>query len=140
MGHIVSKDSTKANPAKISAIFNIPIRQNKKKLLNFLGMDNYLGKFVNNLSELKVPLRLLLVKNAEWFLQKSHLDAISNIKDILTKAPILHFYDPSRPIRVSVDANSRGLDAVLEQQDRNINWTPIAYASLSFTPAESRYA
>ena len=56
------------------------------------------------------------------------------------ESPVLHFYDPSKPIRVSVDASSHGLGAMLEQQDYHSNWTPIAYASRSMTSTEICYA
>ena len=140
LGHIASQYGIKADPAKISAIRDIPLPQNKKEVQRFLGMVNYLEKFVNNLSELTAPLRLLLVKNAEWILQKPQLDAITKIKNILTEPPVLHFYDPSKSIRVSVDASSHGLGAMLEQQDYHSNWAPIAYASRSMTSTEIRYA
>ena len=36
---------------KVEAIRNIPFPQSKKELQRFLGMINYLGKFVSNLFE-----------------------------------------------------------------------------------------
>ena len=65
LGHIVLKDGIKTDIAKISSILDMPTPQNRKELQSFLGMVNYLGKFVNYLSELAAPLRLLLVKNAK---------------------------------------------------------------------------
>ena len=42
--------------------------------------------------------------------------------------PELKFYNPQKPTTISVDASSKGIGAVLLQQDG-----PIAYASKSLT-------
>ena len=85
----------KVDPSKVAAILDMLIPQNRKELQSFLGMVMYLGKFVKNLSEITVPLRLLLSKDAEWSIQKPQLDAINTLKLILTTAPLLQFYSPS---------------------------------------------
>ena len=41
--------------------------------------------------------------------------------------------------KVSADASSHGLGAVLLQQERNI-WRPVCFASRSMTGTENRYA
>lgn len=61
------------------------------------------------------------------------------MKVILTKEPILKFYDPKRSIKISDDASQTGLGAVL-LQDYDGTWQPVAYASRSMTDAECRYA
>ena len=66
-------------------------------------MVNYLGKFINNLSELTAPLRTLLVKDSVWSLDEPQAAAINRLKEVLTTAPVLNFYNPSQPTRVSVD-------------------------------------
>ena len=140
LGHFVSSDGVKADPAKVSAVREMPIPQSKKELQSFLGMVNCLGKFVNNLSKLTVPLRSLLIKDSVWSLQESQLDAIKRLKEVLTTAPVLSFYNSSQPTRISVDASSHGLGAILEQQGKDAIWKPVGFASRTLTPTERKYA
>ena len=51
---------------KVEAIKNMSLPESKKELQCVLGMINYLGKFVPNLSENTENLRKLLEKNTEW--------------------------------------------------------------------------
>ena len=104
-----------------------------------LGVVNYLVKFANNLSDLTAPLRSLLIKDSVWF-WISQLTVINKLKEVLKTAPVLTFYNPSKPTGVSVDASSHGLGAILEQQDTDAIWKPISFASRSLTSAEHNYA
>lgn len=56
----------------------------------------------------------------------------------MTEAPILIFYDPNRPTKVSCDASMTGLGAVLEQKVEE-NWYPVAFAGRSLTSSEQNY-
>lgn len=60
---------------------------------------------------------------------------MSEIKKALTEAPVLKFYDPGKPVLVSVDASQHGMGACLLQEGH-----PIAYASRSLNKAERNYA
>ena len=53
-------------------------------------------------------------------------------------AQIVH-YDPSAETRISADASSFGLGAVLLQKVEG-QWKPVAYASRAMTETEQRYA
>lgn len=53
----------------------------------------------------------------------------------ISQAPVLKFFNHSKPFTLSVDASKSGLGAVC-LQDGN----PVAYASRALTEAESRYA
>ena len=53
----------------------------------------------------------------------------------MVEAPVLKYYDASKPVKLSVDASSCGIGAVLFQDE-----CPIAYASKAFTDAQKRYA
>lgn len=66
VGHIFTDKGLKADPTKIAAINDMPSPEDKVSLQRFLGMINYLGKFIPNLSELSAPLRQLLHKAVVW--------------------------------------------------------------------------
>jgi len=138
LGHSISDQGIKPDTKKISAILNMPTPTNVKELQRFLGMVTYLGKFIPNLSKATAPLRKLLEKDIMWNLDKPQMDAINNLKQLVTSSPTLQFYDPNLPIRISCDASQEGLGAVLEQQ-HNEKWSPVAYASRTLTSAESNY-
>jgi hypothetical protein len=48
---------------------------------------------------------------------------------------VLSYYDPKKPVTLSVDASSKGLGAVLYQEEK-----PVAYASKALTPTQQKYA
>jgi hypothetical protein len=52
-----------------------------------------------------------------------------------TSAPVLSYYDPKKPVTLSVDASSKGLGAVLYQEEK-----PVASASRVSTPTQQKYA
>ena len=57
----------------------------------------------------------------------------------LTKPTILSLYDPGAETKLSSDASSYGLGAVLLQLHQG-GWKPVVYASRSLTETERRYA
>ncbi|KAK9739665.1 hypothetical protein QE152_g8835 [Popillia japonica] len=58
-GHLLTSQGLQADPAKITTIKKMAVPTNKKELQCFLGMVNYLNKFLPNLSTVSEPLRLL---------------------------------------------------------------------------------
>ena len=113
--------------------------ENVSELRRFLGMVNQMGKFIINLSELTQPLRELLKKNMKWQWNIPQEEAFIKIKEELCKSTVLSFYDPNLSTKVSADASSYGLGAVLLQQ-HNSQWKPVAYASHSMSETEKRYS
>ena len=56
LGRVISTHCVKPDPRKTSAIRNIPVPTTKVELQRFLGMINYLGKFIPNLATITAPL------------------------------------------------------------------------------------
>ena len=109
------------------------------ELRRLLGMVNQLGKSSPNLAQLTQPLRQLLSKRSTWLWGPEQEQAFCKIKDELTKPTVLALYNPQAPTRVSADASSYGLGAVVLQENNEGEWRPIAYASRLLTETESRY-
>ena len=57
------------------------------------------------------------------------------MKELITTASVLKYFNPSKPTKLSVNANSKGLEAVLLQDNY-----PIAYASRALTTCQQNYA
>ena len=52
IGHILTSNGLKPDPNKICAVEQMPSPTDKPALLRFLGMMNYMGKFIPNLDNL----------------------------------------------------------------------------------------
>ena len=99
-------EGIRVDPFKTNAITKMSISQSLTELQRFLGMVNYLGKFIPNLWA-------LLKKDCVSNLQKPQLDPIEKLKSLITSAPILKIFDPNLPTRLKIDADFEGLGALL---------------------------
>ena len=102
-------------------------------------MVNQLGKFSKNLADLTKPLRELLSKQKQWVWSTPQDQAFQKVKSELSNETILALYDPEADTKVSADASSYGLGAVLLQKSET-SWKPVAFASRSMSETEQRYA
>ena len=57
IGHQLTPDGIKPDPQKIRAIKEIPEPVDKKGVQRFLGMVQYMAKFIPDLSTIAAPLR-----------------------------------------------------------------------------------
>ena len=62
--------------------------------MRFLGMVMFLGRWLPHLADAKKPLSHLLREEVDWNWSGEQEDAVRNIKTLLTKAPVLRFFDP----------------------------------------------
>uniref|UniRef100_A0A8C6LCJ1 ribonuclease H n=1 Tax=Nothobranchius furzeri TaxID=105023 RepID=A0A8C6LCJ1_NOTFU len=139
LGDQLSGAGVKPDDRKIKAILEMPCPADKKAVLRALGMINFVGKFIPNLSSKTLHLRQLLHEKQEFSWTGDHDDEWKRLKHILTSEPVLMFYDPQRQTKISTDASTHGIGAVLLQHDGD-DWRPVAYASRAMTAAECRYA
>jgi RNase H-like domain found in reverse transcriptase len=74
-------------------------------------------------------------KDVPWNWSHTQEAAVAAIKTLITKAPVLAFYDPKKELTLENDASEYGLGSVSMQDGR-----PISYASRSLTDTEKLYA
>ena len=136
VGHAFTKQGLKASESHVEAILQMDEPQDKIELMRFNGMINYLRKYIPNLSSLNKPLRQLLEKDVAWNWTEDHRKCFQQLKEVITKAPVLKYYDQNQgQITLQVDASKDGLGGSIMQ-----NGQPIAYGSRSLTKTEQNYA
>ena len=124
IGHQLTEDGLQPDEEKIEAIMGMPEPTCKQDLRRFLGMVQYLAKFIPNLSEKAGPLRNLLKKDTPWQWSHEHQTAFEQMQHACCEPPILKFYDVNQPVAISADSSQTGLGAVYMQEGQ-----PVAYAS-----------
>eukprot|EP00057_Strongylocentrotus_purpuratus_P006656 XP_011661130.1 PREDICTED: uncharacterized protein K02A2.6-like [Strongylocentrotus purpuratus] len=135
MGHVLSKDGLKIDPKKVEAIKNMPRPDSVEAIQRFVGMVKYLGKFLPRLSDISEPLRRLTHKGAEFLWGQEQEVTFQEIKDLVSRAPVLRYFDEKCPTEGQGDASQYGLGYALLQDGQ-----PVSYASRALTPAETRYS
>ena len=135
VGHQFTKGGLKPDEAKVTAIKEMPSPDSPEALRRFLGMINYLHKFISNFSEKTAPLRKLLRNDIHWNWEAPQQRAFEALKAGISQPPVLKFFDPSKPVTLSVDASKSGLAAACLEDE-----SPVANASQALTEAETRYA
>ena len=134
-GHLLTSEGLKPDPQKVKAITQMPSPLNKSQLKSFLGMINYLTKFLPKLSSESKSLRELLKDDVEFIWEAQQEECFKNLKKILREDATLAYYDVDKAVTLQVDASKSGIGACLMQQGK-----PIFYASTSLTQTQQRYA
>ena len=135
VGHIFCKSGVKPDPEKVKAISQFPVPSDVPSLQRFLGMTNYLGKFIPNYSQLTAPMRQLMHKDIEFIWTDEQNNAFTKLKDAIVSATTIAYFDVNKDITIQCDASKDGVGAVLMQDGH-----PIHFISRAMTEVETRYA
>ncbi|GJP60469.1 hypothetical protein CLOP_g17685 [Closterium sp. NIES-67] len=138
LGHLVSAQGVHVDPKKFEAVRTWKTLENVKELQQFLGFANYYNRFVPQYAKLATPLTNLLKKNMPYKWETKHQEAVEQLKQALTSAPVLILPDPERDYVIEADASDQAVGAVL-MQDQGNGLQPIAYLSKKLHGAELNY-
>ena len=62
---MIGKDGVKPNPERVEAIASLPPPKNITELRRYIGMINYLGRFIPSLSSIIKPMTDLLKDDSD---------------------------------------------------------------------------
>ena len=83
LGHILSKEGRRPLPDKVKAVKDAKAPESVTELRTFLGMVNYYGGFIKNLSTILAPLNNLLRDDVPWMWSAECKSAFNKVKDAL---------------------------------------------------------
>lgn len=138
-GHTISADGIHPSTDKVEAIKAFPAPKCQKDIHSFLGMINYLTRFIPNLASETAKLRKLLRKDIPWRWTEEENQVFEKLKEMLTSNLVVAHYDQSLPTSLIVDASPEGIGAILTQEQVDGTLKPVYYASRALTKQEKKY-
>jgi hypothetical protein len=139
LGHIVSRDGIRVCPDKVIAVKEFPVPLNVKGLRSFLGLSNFYRRFIKGYSKITSVLTRLLQKNVEYKWTEECQSAFDQLKQELTRAPVLAFADYNLKFILTTDACDSGIGGVLSQCFDGVE-RPVQFLSRTLNHTERKYA
>ena len=119
-GKTYTTDGCKPAQSKVPAIVEMQATTCKKQVKSFIGMVNYLSKFLVRLSELVEPIRELSKDKVSLNWGPEHQEALNQMEKEIVRAPILTYYNPKKETVLQTNASTKGLGACLLQEQRHV--------------------
>ena len=123
----------------MEAIKQAPQPEDVSQLRAFVGLMNYYGKFIPQISTLLAPLYKLLEKDQVWNWTPECENTFRKCQSVLSSSAVLVHYDNNQPLKLACDASSYGLGAVLSHVFTD-GERPIAFASRTLNKVERNYS
>lgn len=139
-GYVISKYGIQRMKSKVETKKNMKRASNVDEVRVFLGLINYYGRFIRNLSDIVYPLNKLLCKDAKFIFDEQCERAFQEIKQQMQSDTVLAHYEPKLKLVLAVDASPTGVGAVLSQLDIHEVERPIQFASQTLTETQQKYS
>ena len=116
LGHIVSHNTIRMDPAKIKAIVEWPDLRTVHDVRSFLGLCSYYRCYVRHFAHIASPLHDLTKKKTKFQWEDSQRKAFNTLKERISQEPVLIIPDLQKPFEVFCDASGDCVGAVLNQE------------------------
>jgi transposase InsO family protein len=140
LGHKISKFGIEPMEEKVQALVQAKPPENVQQLKAYLGLLNYYGRFLKNLSGELHALHKLLRKGVKWRWGTEQQSCFEKTKKMILSAKVLVHYDPNRSLVLHTDASQYGVGAVLSHVMEDGSEHPIGFVSKTLNAAEKKYS
>ena len=140
MGHDLSEKGIGPTEAKVEAVRNAREPRSATEVRSFLGLVNFSARYIPDMATVSEPLRMLTKTNVPFKWEREQQHAFDTLKEKLTNAQTLAYFDVKAQTRVIADASPVGLGAILAQKQSNGSYRAVCYASKSLSDVEKRYS
>ena len=141
LGHFVGGGRKTIDQEKVKLLNDIKVPRTKKDVRAFLGFIGFYRSFVDNFSELAVPLTSLLRKESAelipWTAETKN--SFNKLREALQKAPVLISPNFAERFFVLVDSSMFATGGVLCQKSKGV-LHPIMFVGKKFSLSETKLA
>jgi hypothetical protein len=99
----------------------------------------YQRPFIQGFTQLARPLTELTKKDTPFVWTQERTDALKQLIQKVTSAPVLAYPDPQEQFELEVDASLFAIGAILFQRNKEGKKHDMAYYSKALNPAERNY-
>ena len=135
----LSRTGITPTPEKVEAVRDAPEPTNASEVRSFLGVVGFSSRFIPDMSSVTESLRRISQKGAVFEWGEPQARAFQMLKQKLTSAVSLAYFDVNADTEVIADASPVGLGAVLVQTQGGVR-RAISYASRTLSDVERRYS
>ncbi|PFX15321.1 Transposon Ty3-G Gag-Pol polyprotein [Stylophora pistillata] len=109
--------SVSADPKKVDAVLDLQPQTNTTEVRSLIGMVNYYSQFIKGYATITELLRELSQKDTPWLWIRRHNQALNQLKEALTNAPITMYFNPDKDAKIVINASPVGLGTIFAQTD-----------------------
>lgn len=140
LGYIISAKGIAMSKDKVECILSWKQPKSVKGVQQFNGFANFYRRYIKGYSRIAKPLTdstNLTQKSWQWTKQMNA--AFDALKKAFTEAPVLAYFDPSKPPIIEPDASDYALGSIMSQKQDDGRIHPVAFHSRKLIPAEMNY-
>jgi transposase InsO family protein len=138
VGYLISPKGILPCPSKVQAILRYPRPKSPTDIRKFIGFVNFYRRFIQDFAAIAYYLILLTHNDVPFHWGILQVSNFRILRRALTHDPVLRYADFSLLFRLTVDASSVALGAVLSQEEHGVE-KPVAFASQQLSETEKRY-
>ena len=130
MGDVLSGEGLKVSSEQVKAIVEATAPQSPSQVRSFLGSVQFCAKFIPNFATISSPLWDLTGKDVKWKWGLEETKSFEEIKDRLTRVPVMAYFRQGVETRLTTDTPPVGVGAILEQKQEDGSYRPDIQSDL----------
>ncbi|CAL9011308.1 unnamed protein product [Prunus brigantina] len=139
LGFQVHQRGIDVDSEKTKAICSLAPPRNPKELKSFMRRLSYIRRFIPGLAAMMSVFTPLLKKGKPYIWSQGCQEAYQQVQQLITKLPTMRAPIPGLPLKLYLAATNAAVGALLAQDDRDGEESPIYYVSRQLRGAEERY-
>ncbi|KAJ1152254.1 hypothetical protein NDU88_005030 [Pleurodeles waltl] len=112
LDHSINAEGIKPKEDLIKALREVRAPSNKEELKSFIELSDHYSRFMEGYATLMEPLKKMLREKVRFFGGREENKMFEEIKDILTKVPVLKTHINGHTCVITEDQSTVGLGAI----------------------------